>query len=120
MADAPAGLLEVRRDGDVSVARFTVPQLTDDQNIEQLAHELFLLADESAGPGVVVDLSGVDYVTSSVLGKIITLHRRLHRASRRLVLCGIGEGTGRILRASRLFDYFHTAGTLDEARAALG
>ena len=66
-----------------------------------------------------LDLSQLDYITSSVLGKFITLHRRLHRQGGTLVLCGIQSNVRESLRASRLLDYFQTADTIDAAHAVL-
>lgn len=104
---------------DVTIARFTVPRLTDDENIEQLGHELFTLVDQFDRLKLILSLSEVQFLTSSVLGKMITLHRKLHRMNGKVILCEIMPEVRDVLRASRLIDYFHTADDVDAALVQL-
>jgi anti-sigma B factor antagonist len=101
------------------VVTFVRPQLTDEDNIEQMGEALFSLLEKDARTRIILDLSPLDYVTSSVLGKFITLHRRLHRQGGTLVLCGLQPNVRETLRASRLLDYFLTADTREAAHAVL-
>lgn len=106
-------------DEGAAVVTFLRQQLTDEDNIEQLGEALFSLLEKDAQLRIILDLSQLDYVTSSVLGKFITLHRRLRRQGGMLVLCAMQPNVRETLRASRLLDYFQTADTVDAARAAL-
>jgi len=101
------------------VVTFVRPQLTDEDNIEQLGQALFALLDKDSQRRIILDLSPLDYVTSSVLGKFITLHRRLHRQGGALVLCGLQPNVRETLRASRLLDYFQTTDTVEAAHVVL-
>jgi anti-sigma B factor antagonist len=105
-------------DGAV-VVTFVRQQLTDEDNIEQLGEALFSLLEKDAQLRIILDLSQLDYVTSSVLGKFITLHRRLRRQGGALALCGLQPNVRETLRASRLLDYFQTADSVEAARALL-
>ena len=107
-------------DGDAVVASFHRPQLTDEDNVEQLGHDLFALVEKEQHRRVILNLSMVNFVTSAVLGKWITLNRKLVRSGGARVLCHLQEGVREILDTSRLLTYFQTAGTVDEARALLG
>lgn len=107
-------------DDDVVVASFHRPQLTDEDNVEQLGHDLFALVEKEQHRRVILNLSMVSFVTSAVLGKWITLNRKLVRSGGTLVLCHLQEGVREILDTSRLLTYFQTAETVDEARALLG
>lgn len=100
---------------DVVVAKFGIAQINDEENIEELGHELFTVVDQYDFHKVVLDLSGVQYVTSSVVGKIITLHRKLHRISGQLVLCNLTKGVEDVLSASRMLSYFAHAATTQDA-----
>ena len=111
--------LSVDHDGETVIARFTRATLTDDENIEQLGRELFSLVDQFDRRKVVLDLSHVEYVTSSVLGKIITLHRKLHRKDGTLVICHVKGGVEDVMRTSRLLEYFNVARDVDGALARL-
>lgn len=105
----------VREEGDVVVGQFCVPRLTEDQNVEQLGHDLFALVEHFAKRKVVLSLASVEFMTSSVLGKLITLHRKMHRQRGKLVLCDLQPGVNEVMRISRLHDYFKTSVTIDEA-----
>jgi len=112
--------ISVSSDGDVSIVGFTLALLTDEENIEQLGRELFVLVDQIGCRKIVLNMAGVRYMTSSVLGKLISMHRKLHRSEGRMVICGIGEELDEIMSKSRLDQYFHLAGDVPEAVAIMG
>jgi anti-sigma B factor antagonist len=111
--------LKLQEHGDVLVAGFTMKLLNDEENIEQLGQELFSLVEQDNWLKFVLDLSNVEYLTSSVLGKLITLHRKLHRNQGKLVLIGLASGVDTILRTSKLLTYFTVAESLVAAIAQL-
>lgn len=115
LTDFKPTYFNLREEGDVVVGQFSVPRLSDDQNIEQLGHDLFALVEQFDKRKVVLSMSNVEYLTSSVLGKLITLHRKMHRQQGRLVLCELQPDVTEIMRISRLNDYFKVAGSLDAA-----
>jgi anti-sigma B factor antagonist len=101
------------------VVDVVVPQLTEEENIDQLGQEFFTLIGQYECRRLVVDLSKVEYASSAALGKLITLHRRLHRSDGQLVLCGITGALADILTTSRLMDYFQVTDNADQAVARL-
>lgn len=111
--------LRMSREGEAVIVGFAIPHLTEELNVEQLGHDLFSLVDQNDLNRLVLDLSGIQYLTSSVLGKFITLHRRMHRKQGKLAMCRPTEPVREILRTSRLLDYFCVTDTLPEAVAAL-
>ena len=111
--------VKLQEHGDVLVVGFTMRMLNDEENIEQLGQELFALVEQSNWLKLVLDMTNVEYVTSSVLGKLITLHRKLHRNKGKLVLFGLSPGVDSILRTAKLLTYFSVAESCDEAVAQL-
>lgn len=105
----------LREEGEVVVGEFSVPRLSDDQNVEQLGQDLFALVDQFDKRKVILSLANVEYLTSSVLGKLITLHRKMHRHKGRLVLCDLQPEVNEVMRVSRLHDYFRVSGSLTDA-----
>ena len=93
--------------------------LTDEENIELLGHELFTLVDQLGCRKLILNMDHVRYMTSSVLGKLISLHRKLHRSDGRLIICNIGKELDEIMSASRLNQYFHLADDVSAAGALL-
>lgn len=104
---------------DVAVVRFTVPRLTEEINLEQLGHELCILIEQHGCRKMVVSLTGLEYLTSSGLGKLIALHRKMHRETGSVVFCDASPTVTDILHASRLDTYFHCAPDITSALAAV-
>lgn len=91
------------------VARFTKPQLSEEDNIEQMAHELVTLIELFQCHRLVLSMDIVDFITSAALGKLIMIHRKLHRKEGRLVVCDVKGPVAEVLRTSRLNEYFTIA-----------
>ncbi len=106
-------------DNEIAVATFRKEQFTEEDNLEQFGIELFALVDHYQFRKVILNLAKVQFVTSSVLGKLITLHRKLGRNEGRLVLCDIHGDLKNVLNTSKLLTYFSTARDVPAAKAAL-
>jgi anti-sigma B factor antagonist len=87
-----------------------VPQL-DENTTHAVIDRLFAVADTLEPDELHLDLGQVQWMASAALGMVISLHRRLCRADKRLVLCNVRAGVGDLLRLTRL-------DTLLEIRAA--
>lgn len=109
------GYFELQCDDDVAVARFVAQRLTEEDNIEQLWHEMNAIVEKLQRRRIVLDLNSVEYATSSVIGKWIMLHRKLDREGGKLVVCGVRGGLHDILSTSKLLNYFNVT---DDAVAA--
>jgi anti-sigma B factor antagonist len=119
LADFHPVHITVKQEDDAVLCGFTLSRLTDEENIEELGRELFLLVDQLNFQKIAISMKGVEYVTSSVLGKLISLHRKLHRSGGLLVLHDAGSALSEILRTSHLLEYFRIAETADDARRML-
>ena len=97
------------------VATFFPGRLDEEHNVEELGQSLFQLIDQYGYRQVALDLTQTPFVTSAVLGKLITLHRRLHRADGRLVLCGLQQPVETVMRRSNLLSYFQVVNSRDDA-----
>ncbi len=100
---------------DIVVARCIVPRLTDEQNIEALGQELLLLIGKYECRRLILNLADVEYMTSSMIGKLIRVHRQLHRDGGQLVLAHLHPTVKDILNTSHLLTYFHSAKTVEDA-----
>lgn len=119
LPDHPSNYFTLEEHNDALIVRFRNRLLNDEENIEQLGQELFSLVEQFNWLKLGTDLSNVEYITSSVLGKLITLHRKLHRNQGKLVLFGLTDGVDSILRTSKLLTYFVIAESCDAALAEL-
>lgn len=111
--------LRVEETAGICVATVTVPQLTDEINLERLGHTLFGLVEQQGCRALVVSLKGVVYLTSSAIGKLITLHRRMRRLDGQVLFCDLEPSVRDILDASRLISYFDTVDSVAAALARL-
>ncbi len=104
-----ATFLTVEDHGYAIAARFTRAHLSEDENIEQMGQELLMLIDHYQITNLVLSLESVEMMTSTAIGKLITLHRRLHRKDGRLILCHARGNVAEVLHTSRLDSYFTMA-----------
>lgn len=102
------------------VLTFVVTKLSEEDNLEQLSHDMLALVDQYQVRRLVVNLAEVEYLTSAVLGKLITLHRRLHRKDGRLAVCGAKDTVEDVFRATRLDEYFAMTPDVTTAVTQLG
>ena len=84
----------------------TRDQLTDDDNMEQFGQDFHLLIEKYEITRFVLVLSRVRYMTSSAIGKLITLHRKLNRSGGTLILCELTPDVASTLDTARLLTYF--------------
>jgi anti-sigma B factor antagonist len=84
-ADSPSGPAVIAATGELDV--YTAPRLRE------------VLDAEPAGAGLVVDLSGLDFIDSTGLGVIVATHQRLSDGGGRLALA---IGSDRVERPFKL------------------
>ncbi|HEY1065493.1 MAG TPA: STAS domain-containing protein [Pirellulales bacterium] len=85
---------------------FNRPALIDSAVVVEIGNQLFAAHDARPDFYLVVSFQGVQGVSSAMLGKLITLHRRAQRAGRRLALCEMEAVVHEMFSSSRLCDYF--------------
>ena len=119
LPDKPTNYITLEENGDILVVGFTMRTLNDEENIEQLGQELFVLVEQYNWLKLALDMSTIEYLTSSVIGKLITLHRKLHRSQGKLALFGLTKGVDSILATSKLLSYFTVAADKASALALL-
>ena len=119
LSEYQPAFLTIEQHGTVVVARLTRPQLSEEDNIDQMAHELVTLIDQYQCLQLALSLGTVEYITSAALGKLIHVHRKLHRLDGRLVMCDVQTSVAEILKTSRLDQYFHIADNCEQALGQL-
>jgi anti-anti-sigma factor len=94
--------LEVTRTGDRTVARFVRLTSLNEYHADLVGKQLLALADAPGTKFVTLDLGNVEYVTSTILGHLVALHKRLQGAGGRLTLAGVRPAVQDILRVTQL------------------
>jgi len=76
-----------------------------------------VLREVSTGPVAVLELSGVDYLSSAGVRIFVALHKNLHLSGRRLILAGLQPYCLEVLRISGLDHTLETTATIGDALA---
>ncbi len=83
--------LEFATMNEAIVVRFVDRKVLNDHKMELMAEELFALAATLGPRELRLDFGNVEYLQSSVLGKLITLNKKVTAGGGRLVLCNIND-----------------------------
>ena len=81
--------VEIREVGDVTVVRFRDHKIIEDISIQELGQELFQLVEKDHRKKLLLNFTGVDFLSSAALGKLITLDKKVKAAEGLLKLCAI-------------------------------
>ena len=76
--------LDVSADGNRTVVRFVNCTSLNEFNADVVGKQLTALAETHAGQEIVLDLAPVEYLTSTVLGHMVALQKRLAAAGGKL------------------------------------
>ena len=99
--------IEVNEVGDVTVVRFRDRKIIEDINIQELGQELFQLVDQEHLRRLLLNFSSVEFLSSSALGKLITLEKKVKAAGGDLKLSNIRPEIYEVFtitKLNRLFD----------------
>jgi anti-sigma B factor antagonist len=110
--------LEVSKTGEVSVVTFTDQKILDEAAIQELGAELFALVEHDNRKTILLDFTGVEFLSSAALGKLITFDRKLKTAKGRLKMCGLAPGILEVFQVTKLNKVFDIRAERAEALAA--
>jgi anti-sigma B factor antagonist len=111
--------LKLEERGDTAIVGLGLSLLTEDINLDQVGHELFALVEQFGCRKLVISLRNVRVVTSGGLGKLITIHRKMHRHEGTVIFCDLQPAVEEVLETSRLITYLKIARDVDAALAVL-
>lgn len=115
LGDFKSAFMALEEQGPVVIVHITRQNLSEEENIEELGQEFSTLVEHYGCRLLAVDMQAVNLITSAALGKLISLHRNLHRRDGRLVVCGVHGMVQDVLLTARLTDYFTMAKSTDAA-----
>ncbi|GIW87487.1 MAG: hypothetical protein KatS3mg108_1811 [Isosphaeraceae bacterium] len=95
--------LRIEVDRGVRIVRFLDRRLYDDRTVREVTEEILqLLARFGPGESLVLDFTGVQIASSSMLARLILLMRRVESLGGQLRLCECGESVTEALRTTNL------------------
>jgi anti-sigma B factor antagonist len=101
--------MEVEQVGDALVVRFTQARMLDEAQIQALGRQLLDLVDKDGCRKLVLNFARVTSLVSTMLAKLVMLHKRMKAAGGRLALCCFDaniDQTIRTLKLDRIFAIF--------------
>ena len=109
-----------RNEGDVAVIGFSQDHILDAVLIEKMGASLKALVDSEPRTKFVLDFGGVDYLSSSALGMLISLQKKVSMKSGQLKLAGIKDSIMEVFRITKLDEVFDIYKTEAIAIGAFG
>jgi len=111
--------LKVSAEGDVTLIELTDRKILDEFNISQIADQLHVVLSQPGGAKYVIDFANVSHMSSSALGMLITLSKRVREKKGQLRLCNIQPAIYEVFAITRLNEVFSIFPTRQEATDSL-
>ena len=109
----------VQHQGSAAIVQFEVRTVLDTAAVKDVAADLYALVDHHAFTELVLDMTGVRFLSSQALGTLVHLQRKTNAAGGRLILVGIGQNIARMFRITRLDSLFTFCADIEEAAQAM-
>lgn len=107
--------MQVGRLGSTTIVELTDRKILDEINISQIGDQLAKIVSENKTPRLVLDFANVAHMSSSALGMLITLHKRVRERSGSLRLCNIQPSIYEVFVITRLNEIFQICASRDDA-----
>lgn len=111
--------LTISDENGVRLVRFLDRRLFDDVVVRDVGDQLQALLPRSGPISLVIDFSGVESVSSSMLGKLLLLQRRVDNAGGQLRLCELSSVVRAVFSTTNLDRLFAIDRDRQEALQAL-
>lgn len=105
--------IEVSQEGQVTIVDILDEDVLEEHVIAEIADALFAVAEEKAPVNMVLSFARVKHLSSSALGMLIRLHKRVQEGGGELKLCDIKPVLYEIFaitKLNKLFEIYDTEG----------
>ncbi|MCP4589128.1 MAG: STAS domain-containing protein [bacterium] len=102
----PQSRLTVKNVHEVTIVTFSETSIIEAQLIENIKREMFALVEDQERSKLVLNLSKVQYLSSSALGVLIPLHEKTKERGGRLILCGVNQDIRKVFKITKLDKLF--------------
>ena len=112
--------LRIRSVEDVTVVRFQESSILDTELIHDIAHELDQLIETKNNKKLLLDFTEVTFFSSSALGILVTLSKKMAVIEGELVICALAAELRKVFKITNLDKLFKFADDEDQALQMLG
>ena len=100
--EGKGALIVAARIGEVGVVNFLTSQVLDEMNVQQLGNELTNLVEKEHMVKLVINFSKIKFLSSAVLGKLISLNKKVSAEKGRLAFSNINADIMQVFKITRL------------------
>ncbi len=112
--------LRIRSVEDITVVRFQDASILDTELIHGIAGELDQLVESENCKKLLLDFTEVTFFSSSALGILVTLSKKMAEIEGELVICALATDLVRVFKITNLDKLFKFADDEDQALQMLG
>jgi len=105
--------------GQVVIATLTDEKILDESQLQGLEGSFLPLVEKTPGVQLIINFENVKFLTSSVLGLLIRISKKVYETEGILRLCSIGPKILEVFRITRLDKIFEIHPDVDEAMIGL-
>jgi len=110
----PMSLTSYAKDGILTVC-FTDARILDEVKLEQVGNDLLEMLNKTSEERVILDFRAVQFMSSSMLGKLVQVHKKCKEFKVHLKLCSISSDIREVFKITKLDKLFEIEA--DEAAA---
>lgn len=99
--DAPMSLHHPLSVENITILRVAAADVRE-ESIHATGQELFRIADSLGHSRLMIDMADVDFLTSTALGKLVTLNTRMRATGNDLILANVQDDVYEIFEVTRL------------------
>ena len=109
--------IESTRRGTVDVVRILERRLHDEPFLDDLRAEIGQVVGSHQDVNLLLDLGGVEFLSSAMLDVMCRFYRKIHAAGGQLRLCGLKPSIAEVFRTTNLDRLFPIHADVEEALA---
>ena len=117
MPDEPQ--LTIEQENGIAIISFAATPVLDTNAIQHLGRQLYEVVEGGPQRSVVLDFTGVTFLSSQTLGVLLTLRRKADKANTKVAVTCLREELARVFAITNLDQLFEFYQTREEAVAAL-
>ncbi len=111
--------LQIRQNDDVTIITVAERKILDELTITRLGDQLQALVTKRTEPKFILEFSNVSHMSSSALGMLITLLKRVREKNGQLRLCNIQPAILEVFEITRLTEVFNICDSVEDAMASI-
>ena len=91
---------------ETAIVLLTDEKILEEKDIKALEQSIIPIVDQNEGKGIIIDFSNVMFFSSSVLGLLIRISKKIYELDGQLRLCSINPKIFEIFKITRLDKVF--------------